>query len=133
MGLPPLSLSYIVHSCDHRPTDSLTLLDTLTQESAVAISDRNVNFRASDATLKELADIQALFHPFLPDRSTTLRWIVRKFWELLFTDTNFTEVLRDWQVFSGNKSQRTATQLNLVFHEHKPSFFPKISRHTEVA
>ena len=97
----------------------------------MSLSDRNVNFRASEATLKELADIQMLFQPFLPDRSSTIRWVVRKFWELLFTDTNFTEVLRDWQVFSGNKSQRSATQLNLVFHEHKVSFFPRINREAQ--
>jgi hypothetical protein len=92
----------------------------------MAISDRNVNFRASEGTLKELADIQGLFHPFLTDRSSTIRWIVRKFWELLFTDTNFTEVLRDWQVFSGKTAQHK--QLKLMFHEHEPSFFPRINR-----
>ena len=98
----------------------------------MAISDRNVNFRASEATLKELADIQKLFHPFLSDRSATIRWIVRKFWELLFTDTNFTEVLRDWQVFSGNNAQRCATQLKLVFHEYpNPPCYPRIGNYKE--
>jgi hypothetical protein len=93
----------------------------------MGVSDRNVNFRASEATLKELADIQKLFGPFLSDRSATIRWIVRKFWELLFTDTNFTEVLRDWQVFSGNKSQRDVLQMSIHFPPPQgQEFFPKI-------
>ena len=92
----------------------------------MGISDRNINFRASEDTLRELADIQTLFHPFLPDRSSTLRWIVRKFWEVLFTDTNLSEALRDWQVFSGKTTQHK--QLKLMFHEHEASFFPRINK-----
>lgn len=101
----------------------------------MSISDKNVNFRANEATLKELADIQTLFHPFLPDRSSTLRWIVRKFWELLFTDTKLTDALKDWQVIHGKTSQRDVTQLLIHFPPHGDaiSFRPRISNYQEVS
>ena len=90
----------------------------------MAIPDRNINFRETEDTLEELQAIQQLFHPYLPDRSATLRWIIRKFWEVLFTDTNLIDVLKQWQVIHGNTSQHK--QLKLVFSEPMPSFFPKI-------
>ena len=92
--------------------------------SRMGTADRNVNFRASEQTHKELDDIQRLFHPFLPDRSTTLRWIIRKFWEVLFTDTNLTDILKQWQVMHGKTSQHK--QLQLVFGEPLPAMFPRI-------
>lgn len=90
----------------------------------MAIPDRNINFRASEQTLSELHDIQNLFHPYLPDRSSTLRWVIRKFWEVLFTDTNFTDVLAQWQAIQGKTLQYK--QLRLVFGEPAPKFFPRI-------
>lgn len=90
----------------------------------MAISERNINFRAPEQTLLELDAIQRLFHPYLPDRSTTLRWVIRKFWELLFTNTNLSDVLQQWQVFTGKTSQHK--QLQLVFHEPIPPMYPRI-------
>ena len=90
----------------------------------MAISDRNINFRAPEQTLLELEAIQKLFHPYLPDRSTTIRWVIRKFWEVLFTDTNLSDVLKQWQVIHGKTPQHR--QLQLVFGEPSPTFFPRI-------
>ena len=93
----------------------------------MGVSDKNVNFRASEQTLNEIADIQKLFHPFLPDRSGTLRWIVRTMWQLLFTDRKLIELFREWQVISGNASQHVQ-QLSIKFPPAvgaNPGWFPK--------
>lgn len=94
----------------------------------MGVSDANVNFRASGETMKEIADIQKLFHPFLADRSSTLRWIIRTVWRLLFTDATVIQAFKEWQVFSCATSCHGVTQMRFDFPAREPlvTFFPRI-------
>lgn len=95
----------------------------------MSVSDRNINFRASDDTMREIAEIQTLFQPFLADRSSTLRWIIKTVWKLLFTDAKVIDAFRAWQMFSGNNSQHAELQMRISFPPQEgTSFFPKIWR-----
>ena len=97
----------------------------------MSVSDKNVNFRASEETMSEIADIQKLFQPFLADRSSTLRWIIRTVWMLLFTDAKVIDAFKEWQLFSRDNAQREVAQLNFEFPRTATGceFFPRVGSH----
>ena len=74
-----------------------------------------VNFRASEETLRQIEDIKVLFTPLMADRSSTLRWIVKTMWMLLFTDASLAEIFQTWQVLHRQKAASDVTQLQFEF------------------
>ena len=88
-----------------------------------------VNFRASEETVKQIEDIKSLFAPLMPDRSSTLRWIVKTMWMLLFTESSLAEIFQTWQVLHRQQTASGVTQMRFHFPVEHP-FFPRIGRHS---
>ena len=103
--------------------------DTLIQESAVAIRDKNINFRAPEQTHTRLGSLMKMFER---DRSWIMRKAVDVFWTIIFAPHKLNEFFHEWQAFTGTNGHAGATQLKLVFHEQSnPPFFPKVSNYEE--
>ena len=93
----------------------------------MSVRDKAVNFRASEETVAQIEDIKSLFHPLMPDRSATLRWIVKTMWGLLFTDSTLADTFQSWQVLRRTTSAHGVTQMRFHFPNDNP-FFPRIGR-----
>ena len=90
----------------------------------MAIPDASLSFRASEETRRQLADLMKMFER---DRSWILRKAVSIMWLVIFDIAKLEHFIHDWQEFHRSKSQhRVSRQLNLVFGEPNPSFFPRI-------
>ena len=98
------------------------------EETFVAISDRNINFRAPEETHLKIRELKAKFER---DRS----WIIRKaidiFWTVIFYPANLREFFDEWEAFlrknGPNGATHRTTQLQLVFGEPLPAMYPRFS------
>lgn len=90
----------------------------------MAISDRNINFRAPERTHEQL---RRLMDKFEAKRTWVIIKAIEHFFVFVFTPWILREVFDEWEVFSRKIVQNAATQqpkqLRLVFGESSPSFF----------
>jgi len=91
----------------------------------VAISDRNINFRAPERTHEQL---RRLMDKFEAKRTWVIIKAIEHFFVFVFTPWILREVFQEWEAFSRKIVQNAATQqpkqLRLVFGESaSPSFF----------
>ncbi len=94
----------------------------------MAISDRNINFRAPEETHGKLARLMEKFE------TNSRTWIILRaidhFFVFVFTPWILREVFEEWEAFSRKIAQHGATQspkqLHLVFGEPLPAMFPRI-------
>lgn len=94
----------------------------------MAISNRNINFRAPEHTHGKIADLKRKFE-------CSRTWVICKavdvLWTLLFMPQTLREVFEQLEAFSRNISQHSVMhnpkQLQLVFNEPLPAMFPRFS------
>ncbi|HWH59334.1 MAG TPA: hypothetical protein VN682_17020 [Terriglobales bacterium] len=91
----------------------------------MAISDRNINFRAPERTHEQLS---RLMDKFEAKRTWVIIKAIEHFFVFVFTPWILREVFQEWEAFSRKIVQNAATQqpkqLRLVFGESaSPSFF----------
>lgn len=94
----------------------------------MAISDRNINFRAPEETFVRLKALMKLFER---DRSWILRKAADVFFTLMFAPEKLREFYAEWQAYLGNNGQRGATQQFTFQFPPEVSFRPKFGYREE--